>query len=74
MSEKRTYTRKTKEEKIAALNKQIAAYEKKIADCKQKIADLEKPTITMRDVTKAIKDKGFTAEQVLKALEEMEKN
>lgn len=73
MSEKRTYIRKTKEEKIAALNAQIAAYENKISDCRKKIADLEKPTITMRDVTKAIKDKGFTAEQVLKALNDMGK-
>lgn len=72
MTEIRKRTYKTKEEKIAGYKRQVENYKNKIADLEKKIADLEKPNITLRDVTKAIKNKGIAPEQVIKMLETMD--
>lgn len=61
---------KSKEERIAELNRKIAFHEEKIAALKEKVTTIEN-SITMKDVATAIKDSGLPLDVVMKAIAEL---
>ena len=70
---KRTRRTISKEEKIQKLCDEIAKHEAKIVELKAKISDLEKPPIGLRDVTARIKTMDVSLDDVMKALDKLEK-
>ena len=71
MENKRTRRVIPKEEKIQKLQSEIAKHESKISELKAKIAEIEKPSSSMRDITRRIKESGLSPDEVMKALDKL---
>lgn len=65
MAERRV---RSKEERIAELDKKIAYHQDKIAVLEEKKKALVTPKMTASQIISAAKDKGMTTEQIMKKL------
>lgn len=65
MSERRV---RSKEERIAELDKKIQFHKDKIALLEEKKRQLEAPKISASQIIKAAKERGWTTEEIIKKL------
>ena len=65
MAERRV---RTKEERIAELDKKIAYHQEKIAILEEKKNSLLTPKMTASQIINAAKEKGLSTEQIMKKL------